>query len=470
MGLFGLTKITPSMIDKMLEKRDVKGLIKALGYKKDNNVVERAAEALGKIGEPAVDALVAALKDNNTSVRRDAASALGKMKDARAVEPLITALADSDPNVRRDVAEALGMIGDARAVEPLIAAFEDSDDQVRNYATEALVKFGDARTIEPLIDALEGHNDQVRKYAAQALGEIGDARAVKPLIAALNDSSVFICMSAGEALSKIGEPAVELLIANLRSGRRANTFAASALVRIGKPTVEPLIVALKNADQGMRENATETLGRIGDTRAAGPLIEALKDKNSNLFLVCEALAKIGDARAVEPLIDRLNQEIEKYTNWHSDYLPFSFIDSVAESLKNIGGLDAEQALIKLDQWEQKEKGQQGKEKELKMQNELKEERERLERVSHAQKEIELLTAELIEIGKSDDFLSMEPGGKFNENCRNIRACQIGERLNKIGGLKLMQVVGYRVANYFGPGSSLGPHLNAAWNRIGNWIA
>ena len=65
--------------------------------KDDNSSVRRdAAAALGKIGTPAVEPLIAALKDNDSGVRRYAAAALGKIKDARAVEPLIDALRDVD--------------------------------------------------------------------------------------------------------------------------------------------------------------------------------------------------------------------------------------------------------------------------------------------------------------------------------------------------------------------------------------
>jgi HEAT repeat protein len=65
---------------------------------------------------------IAALKDNDWWVRRDAAEALGEIGDARTVEPLIAVLKDKDRDVRWHAASALGEIGDARAVDPLIAA------------------------------------------------------------------------------------------------------------------------------------------------------------------------------------------------------------------------------------------------------------------------------------------------------------------------------------------------------------
>ena len=110
-GIMGLFRGKPN-VEKMEAKRDAKGLIKTLGYKTDSGVRRTAALALGKIGEPAVEPLIAALKDSVGDVRRTAAEALGKVGDRRAVEPLIAALKDSDDYVRREAAEALGKIGE----------------------------------------------------------------------------------------------------------------------------------------------------------------------------------------------------------------------------------------------------------------------------------------------------------------------------------------------------------------------
>ena len=110
---------TPN-VQKMKEKRDVKRLIKALGYQQSSDVRRAAAEALGTIGDGrAVEPLIRALNDSDWLVRRKAAEALGTIGDGRAVEPLIRALNDADSDVRVSAAGALGTIGEP-AVEPLI--------------------------------------------------------------------------------------------------------------------------------------------------------------------------------------------------------------------------------------------------------------------------------------------------------------------------------------------------------------
>lgn len=86
-----------------------------------------------------VDGLVRALgPENDYDVREDAADALGEIGDARAVEPLIAALGDPDDDVREAAAEALGNIGDPRAADPLRAALNDPVGGVRTEAEKAL--------------------------------------------------------------------------------------------------------------------------------------------------------------------------------------------------------------------------------------------------------------------------------------------------------------------------------------------
>jgi HEAT repeat protein len=67
---------------------------------------------------------------------------LVEIGDARAVGALIEALRDKDSKVRRSVAEALGKIGDARAVDSLIIeTLKDDDNFVRESAKKRLLRY-----------------------------------------------------------------------------------------------------------------------------------------------------------------------------------------------------------------------------------------------------------------------------------------------------------------------------------------
>lgn len=82
-------------------------------------------------------------------------------------------------------------------------------------------------------------------------------------------------------------------------------------------------------------------------------------------------------------------------------------------------------------------------------------------------EADRLVEELIEIGKTDGYLSMRPGGKFNETNKHIRARQIGQELNKRGGMDLMKAANYAVRARLGGVPAR--ELEAAWGYIGNWL-
>lgn len=166
MSLFG-----PPDVAKLKAKGDVKGLVKALGYEKEQDVCNAAQEALGEIGAPAVEPLVGVLRDERKFVRVRAAGALGRIGGAQSVDSLEAALKDNDEEVRWIAALALGKIGDARAVEPLIGALTDERELVRLGAAQALGLIGDIRATKPLTEALND-TPAVRDMVVAALGEL----------------------------------------------------------------------------------------------------------------------------------------------------------------------------------------------------------------------------------------------------------------------------------------------------------
>jgi hypothetical protein len=181
-GLFGPT------VEKLGAQKDIPRLIKALDCH-PNDIIEilfssferryAAMEALKAIGAPAIDPLIAVLKDRDkdAGTRAAAARALGEMDDTRLVEPLITSLKDAPSDVREAAAEALGKMASPMVVVPLVAALKDFDFSVRWRAAEALGKIGDPKGVEPLIAALRDGEPIVRQCAAEALRKFKDPRA-----------------------------------------------------------------------------------------------------------------------------------------------------------------------------------------------------------------------------------------------------------------------------------------------------
>ena len=75
-----------------------------------------------------------------------------------------------------------------------------------------------------------------------------------------------------------------------------------------KKDVKGLIKALEGKDYNLRKKAASALGRLGDTRAVDPLIQALNEKGDLRMYAAEALGKIEDVRVIAPLIHALKEQ------------------------------------------------------------------------------------------------------------------------------------------------------------------
>lgn len=196
-------------------------------------VLGQQTAAVEKSGKD-VDSLLRDLKDNNSTIRANAAEALGKINDSRVVDPLIYALHDRNSSVRQNAVLAL----DSLAGGSLIQSLKDKDIEVRKCAIYKLGSFGvNGLLIQVLKDQTQ--NSTVRVSAAFALGSLGNEEAVEPLIQALNDTDPNVRAEAAIDLGDIGD----------------------------KRAVEPLIRALKDDNSRVRDYASQGLGEINNTRS-----------------------------------------------------------------------------------------------------------------------------------------------------------------------------------------------------------
>lgn len=314
MPLFG-----PPNVSKLKAKRDVKGLIKALEYKKDVAVRKAAATALGEIGDvQAVRPLVGTLKDTDRDVCQVAAEALGKIGDAQAVEPLVAMLGNK--SIRQVAAQALAQLNwqpdrnevgaiywiaqdkwdkcaeiGVPAVAPLLGAIVDNYHRAHSHVVGALGKIG-AAAADPLTAALKDADEHVREVAAEALGQIASAQAVEPLLAALNDIDKGVRTAAARSLSTLGwQPGRDVTGATYWIAMREWEKAAE----IGMPAVAPLIAALELFREGDYEHGkiAEIILHLSDPQFIEPLVVALKTKS---FRVRKTVAATLDNLSWQP--------------------------------------------------------------------------------------------------------------------------------------------------------------------------
>ncbi|MDZ7363785.1 MAG: HEAT repeat domain-containing protein [candidate division KSB1 bacterium] len=255
-----------------------------LGFRKNNDWVWLASKLnkaeegkflyrLGK-AQIALDTLVAALKDQESTVRSQAAAALGNLgqSDDRVISALVAALKDQDNYVRDEAAAALGNLGqsDDRVISALLAALKDQSYSVRTWAAAALGNLGqsDDRVISALLAALKDQESYVRTQAAAALGNLGqsDDRVISALLAALKDQWYSVRAQAAAALGNLGQSddrVISALLAALKDQNSTVRYqAAAALGNLFKTKREPeLLALLANNFSGYRTAGAQALAR-----------------------------------------------------------------------------------------------------------------------------------------------------------------------------------------------------------------
>ena len=250
-------------VKKLKSRWDIAGLCHLLEHK-DPEVQYEAAEALGNLGdEKAVGPLITALKrDEFSGVRWKAAEALSKIGNP-AVEMLIATLQYPDDDVRWKAAIALGEIGNADAIAPLIQLLSDEDRFVKSRAAHALSMIGEP-AIPTLIHTLKKSDPDVRWAAALALGKIKNPIATEPLILALTDEQGAVRAEAASALASIGTPALGPLLSFLKGSKgetRIEVMTALGELK-NADAIEPLVQLLENADDDERQAIADAIDAI----------------------------------------------------------------------------------------------------------------------------------------------------------------------------------------------------------------
>ncbi|TAJ10314.1 MAG: HEAT repeat domain-containing protein [Nitrospirae bacterium] len=166
-------------LGEMGDERCVEPLVRAL-RDGDWQVREAAIDALGQVGSPAVEPLIKQLRD--WDIRKSVIRALGRIKDERVLEPLVNQLRSDEFGL--DATDALVTLGEP-AIVRLVAALKDKDESIRKQAVIALGRIKSTQALEPLIEMLQDKDWFTRLTAAAALEKIGDERgreAIKPLL------------------------------------------------------------------------------------------------------------------------------------------------------------------------------------------------------------------------------------------------------------------------------------------------
>jgi HEAT repeat protein len=356
-----------------------------------------AATALGKMKDPRIiDPLIVALNDYSEKVRRSVAYALAETNDLRVVKPLARGI--TYENWRKNTPQLPALKKMGQMIEmPLIEALNDEDPLLRGGAALVLGNLKFTSATESLISLLKDENTNVRRLALLGLVMMKDSLSVELLISvALMNSDAEARKIATKAVLNMKNPnplAVEIYIDSLNSDNRYTMSAAAAnLLKLDTPRavefhLEAYKILLNGKDEKMRIKAAKALLHLKDPIPDDIRARALKviDEESfiKLFIVYDKYQRKDvthldniDGRMIAKqiyeyhdynntlisrtvTIDSDSKDTLRITNYNNygrleNYMYFC-LDKKGNIIKN----GSEPVLVKLYQFEQKEKSKIG---------------------------------------------------------------------------------------------------------------
>ncbi len=198
-----------------------------------------------------------------------------RLREATVIDTLLEALEDETDRtpdggypLRRNSATALGKLGDRRVVPALIRCLDSRDYYLRESAAQALERLGDRTAIPALIGLLDGgvtaaftvaekpHLTQPYEAILEALGTLG----------------------AVEAITLI-EPFLEHFVEKVQYAAARALYQLTANSRYG----DRLVLALEGNDLQLRRSALMDLGAIGYLNGAEAIADTLAENSIKLI-------------------------------------------------------------------------------------------------------------------------------------------------------------------------------------------
>lgn len=268
-----------------------------------------AIGTMGRRGEPAVDALIAALKDNS---EQDASSEPSPISEAlrrigTAAVPALLREATGSQDSQDKLAKALAQIGPA-ATEPLIAALQNETGRVRAIAAQAIGQMRSipAIAVQPLANCLQVDDPELRAAASAALGHVGklDANVINQLRGLSEDADDRVRSAATLAVATTDgdqEYVTNLLMNAVQDAselvRRSAVVGLTKIESDRGEVIDALVVGLSDSDSIVRRDAAIAIGAIGPSarRATERLIELLAgDDNSVRAAAATSLGSVAE--------------------------------------------------------------------------------------------------------------------------------------------------------------------------------
>lgn len=272
---------------------------------------QRGAEAVKRISD-------CLRSDRNENLRSHCAEKLGTLgPDALSALREVLGTEDCPRSVRVSAAQALGKLGAPAVADLSKAACSDSEDTVRNAAVQALTQCGGAEATKGLLDALTATRTRwLQARIVHALGNTRDPAALEAVKERAYSPDAEVAKAAVGAVAQLDRPSLTAMAAglfDLGTDVRVRLRLATELSNgASGPDVGPLAQALiSDPDDGVRAAAAKGLARFDDVAAK---LKAILDEitlrhRGRAELPCPSIVQAARFPADASGVDHLTEEL-----------------------------------------------------------------------------------------------------------------------------------------------------------------
>lgn len=237
------------------------------------------------------------LRSPNPSVRRKAASDLGKSRRKDALPRLAELVRDPDVEVRMTVLRAIASLREVAGVPSMVVFMTDAQPRVRLGAIDGVVEIythRDRPGASRFLSIFSDGRDKPEPLVVTAV----DFEVYRSLAALLRDSDMRVREAAAESLGILGgtEVAADLAAALGDAAADVRAAAVTALVKVGTSADgEALTPLIRDPSAGVRRRAIAGLGRLRVVDAARDLrafFQAQPDSDEGI-LALSTLAQLA---------------------------------------------------------------------------------------------------------------------------------------------------------------------------------
>ncbi|MEB3359011.1 MAG: HEAT repeat domain-containing protein [Synechococcales bacterium] len=271
-----------------------------------------AVKTLQHLGdEDAIEALIAALKDEHPMVQKIAVTTLWEFANPVAIPPLIECLSSPHEPVRQEALSALKELVSTNDLMKLLDVLQQDNVHAQLNVLILLRKIHDAQALPFILPFFASEHPDLREAAVTTLRYLNQVVRCEPALSLAKDPVDAVRRATALTLGHLSdEPIVPLLCEMLTSDSdwQVRRNAAQALeLQAKEAAVDALVQAMADGEWQVRKFTARALQQTPDQRAIPALVKALSDEYSDVRRdAAIALGKIGDPSVLQALQQTLD--------------------------------------------------------------------------------------------------------------------------------------------------------------------